>query len=303
VGAPDVIVAHLFHAYIAARIFGRLFRRVPVISVYHSSLEPPVRCAVERATMGLTEYYVTVGRDGADFAREKLHVPKRKLRIIHNGIDVDSFINPAVPREITRKSFGFTESDFVIGCMARFHPVKDHATLLRAFHLLRKRGRTNAKLLLVGKGEEGERLRALAGELKLLGDVIFAGFRSDLPELYAAVDAVCLTSVLEGMGITLLEAMAAGLPVVATSAPGIVSLLHDRENALLAPMRDFEGIAAALETVITQPELARAIAQEGQRQVRENFSLEKCLRAYQELVEDIAGPAPPFTRQAGNRLK
>jgi glycosyltransferase involved in cell wall biosynthesis len=188
--APGLIVAHLFHSYMAARILGRVMRRIPVISVHHSSGQGPSRSFLDKMTLGLTEYFVTVSADGAKYAREELGVPERKLRMIPAGVDIERLRHPSVSRDEMRRSFGFTESDFVIGCVARFHPVKDHATLLRAFHLLRKRGRTNAKLLLVGKGEEGERLRALAGELKLLGDVIFAGFRSDLPDLYAAMDAV-----------------------------------------------------------------------------------------------------------------
>jgi glycosyltransferase involved in cell wall biosynthesis len=289
VGAPDVIIAHLFHAYTTARIFGRLFRRIPVISVFHSTDQPPVRCAIDRATRGLTEYFVTVSEDGAAFAREKLGIPKRKLRVIYNGVNVEAMESPSVPREVTRKSFGFAEGDFVIGCVARLHPVKDHETLLRAFQILRKRGRENAKFLLVGDGGDAQKLRALAEQLHLLGDVIFAGFRTDLPDLYAAMDAVCLTSLREGLPTTLLEAMAAGVPIVATDAPGTVSLLRHRENGLLAPMKDADGIASGLETVMAQPELVQALVEAGRREVKEKYSLEQCLRGYQAVIEDIAG--------------
>jgi glycosyltransferase involved in cell wall biosynthesis len=293
VGAPDVIVAHLFHTYITARILGCLFRRVPVISVYHSSWQPPLRCAIDRATMGLSEYFVTVSEDGAAFARDKLNVPRHKLRTIYYGVDIEKLTSPALPREEVRKSFGFGEGDFVIGCVARLHNVKDHETLLRAFRLLRQR-RTNARLLLVGKGDEAGKLRELAAGLRLLGDVIFAGFRSDLPELYAAMDATCYTSRREGFGIAALESMAVGLPVVATSAPGLTTFLRHKENSLLAPVGDAIGIASALEAIMTQPELAQAITKSAKEEVKTKFSLARVLEQYKELVEDITGPAQPL---------
>ncbi len=289
---PDLIIAHLFHSYMTARLLGRMMRRVPVISVYHSSGQGRGRSLLDKLTLGLTEYYVTVSEDGAKYGRETLGVPERKLKVISPGVDFERILNPSMPREAMRRSLGYSESDFVVGCVARFHPVKDHETLLRAFKILRLR-RPNAKLLLVGKGDELPRMRALAEELGLLGDVVFAGYRCDVPELYGAMDAYCLTSKREGMPQVILEAMAAGVPVVATEAPGITSILRHKANSLLAPIGDAESIADALEAIATQPSLAAIITCAARKDV-ERHSLTHYLEQYQALVEDIIGPATPF---------
>lgn len=292
---PGLIIAHLFHSYMTARVLGRMMRRIPVISVLHSSGQGRWRTLLDKLTLGLTEYYITVSDDGAKYAREALGVPGRKLRIIPAGIDIERLRYPSVSREEMRKSFGFAPGDFVVGCVARFHPVKDHETLLGAFKILRQRI-PQAKLLLAGKGDELPKIRASAQDKGLLGDVVFAGFRRDLPELYAAMDAACLTSLSEGTPTTMLEAMAAGLPIAATSAPGISALLRHRENALLAPVGDAAGIAAALEAIATQPELAGSLTALAAQEVAAKYSLERFLGQYRELVEDIIGPATPFTR-------
>jgi L-malate glycosyltransferase len=292
---PGLIIAHLFHSYMTARVLGRMMRRIPVISVLHSSGQGRGRSFLDRLTLGFTEYYVIVSEDGAKYAREALGVPGRKLRMIPAGVDIEGLRHPKVSREEMRKSFGFAEGDFVVGCVARFHPVKDHETLLSAFKILRQRI-PHAKLLLAGKGDELPKIRASAQDKGLLGDVVFAGFRRDLPELYAAMDAACLTSLSEGMGITLLEAMAAGVPIAATSAPGISALLRQRENALLAPVGDAAGIASALEAIATQPELANQLTASATEEVEAKYSQTIFLGQYQALVEDIIGPALPFAR-------
>jgi len=125
---------------------------------------------------------------------------------------------------------------------------------------------------------------------------VFTGFRRDLPEIYASMDASCLTSLSEGTPTAMLEAMAVGLPIAATSAPGISALLRHRGNALLAPVGDAAGIAGALQTLATQPELARALAVTASAEVEAKYSLSRCNAQYQELVEDIVGPTLPFAR-------
>lgn len=288
---PDLIIAHLFHSYILARMLGRLLRSIPVISVLHSSGQGWAHNVIDRMTIGLTEYFVTVSADGAQFARDALHVPNHKLRVIPPGIDFERMLNPAESREATRRSLGFADDNYVIGCLARFHPVKDHATLLRAFGIFRQR-RPGARLLLVGEGHELPRVRRLVENMGLTAEVVFAGYRGDVPELYAAMDAFCLTSRREGMPRVILEAMVAGKPIVATRAPGIMSVLRHGDNSLLAPIGDAQGIADALETIAAEPGLVGAITSAAKEEVAK-FSLARYLNAHQALVENIIGPAQP----------
>lgn len=285
---PGLIIANLFHSYMLARLLGRMLHRIPVVSVLHSSEQGIARTILERMTLGFTEYFVAVSEEGAKYARETIKVPDRKLKVISPGVDFERIVNPSMPREAMRRSLGYSESDFVIGCVARFHPVKDHPTLLRAFKLLNER-RPEARLLLVGGGEDFNKISALAETLGLLGKVRFTGYRRDVPDLYNAMDAYCLTSKREGMPQVILEAMAAGVPVVATEAPGIISILRHEANSLLAPIGDAESIAGALEAIAAQPGLAATIACAARKDV-ERHSLAFYLEQYQELVESIIGP-------------
>lgn len=285
---PNLIIANLFHAYISSRILGKLLKRISVVSVFHSSGQGRWRSLLDRLTMQLSDCFVAVSNDSAQFAREELRVPEKKLRFIPNGVDVEWLRSPQAPREETRKQLGLAERDFVIGCVARFHPVKDHETLLRAFEKLRrsKEGK-HARLLLVGKGEDGLKVRALAEQLRLLEHVVFTGFRRDLPEIYSAMDAFCLTSRHEGMPTAVLEAMAATRPVVATEVPGTSDVLHHGQNALLAPAGDATAIALALSRIINDPELASRLTRQASADVSERYGIKACAAAYCTLIREL----------------
>jgi len=253
-----------------------------------SMCEHSQKLAVELGYKAMQFNFVAVSNDSAQFAREELRVPEKKLRFIPNGVDVEWLRSPQAPREETRKQLGLAERDFVIGCVARFHPVKDHETLLRAFEKLRrsKEGK-HARLLLVGKGEDGLKVRALAEQLRLLEHVVFTGFRRDLPEIYSAMDAFCLTSRHEGMPTAVLEAMAATRPIVATEVPGTSDVLHHGQNALLAPAGDATAIALALARIINDPELASRLTRQASADVSERYGIKACAAAYCTLIREL----------------
>lgn len=290
---PSLVIAYLFHPYLVARILGKLFRRIPVISSFRSGGQEKWRSFLDRMTMPLTDFYVVPSEDSARFAREELRVPEKKLRVIPIGLDIAWLRSPNIPREQTREQLGLAEQDFVIGCVARFHPVKDHETLLRAFKELRgsEEGKYS-KLLLVGKGEDDLKVRSLTEKLELLEHVVFAGFRRDLPEIYSAMDAACYTSRMEGLGNAAVEALSVGLPVIATSAPGFTTYLRHEQNALLAPVGDPKAISRAIARVISEPELASRISRQASADALERYSLKACSTAYDALIRELLGSPP-----------
>jgi len=287
---PDIIIAHLFHPSVAARFFGRLFRGIPVISVFHSTRQERWRTAIDRLTLPLTAKYVVVSEDGAKFAKEALSVDDCRLVVIANGVDAKSFQSPARSREQVRHELGMNGQATVVGCVARFHPQKDHRTLVQAFkraHMAN--ARQELKLLLVGTGAEMTAIRQLVEKLGLREHVTFTGFRRDLPELYAAMDVYAQTSRHEGLPTSILEAMSAGLPIAATGAPGITSVLRDGENALLAPVGEVKAVADRITRLVQEPELAGRLSATAKRQAETEYSLETCMDAYYNLALSVLG--------------
>ena len=142
-------------------------------------------------------------------------VPREKIRIVHNAIDIGRYAFDPVARDRERKAAGL-EASFVVGSTGRLEYQKNHAFLLRAFRLLKEKA-GNAKLMLVGEGRLKGELEDLAKELGIYEDVLFMGWRDDVPQLLQAMDVYCLPSRFEGLGIGLVEAQSAGLACIAST--------------------------------------------------------------------------------------
>jgi sugar transferase (PEP-CTERM/EpsH1 system associated) len=203
-----------------------------------------------------------------------------RMRVIHNGVDVAA-IERADARGV-REEFGLAPGAFVIGTVARFQETKDLATLVRGFAQLRQT-HAPARLLLIGDGAERGRLEQLARDLNVAGDVLITGLRHDVPRLLRALDVFALTSLSEGLPISVLEAMAASLPVVATSVGMLPELLREGENGFLVEPRAVEKLAARLALLADDLELGRSMGAAGRQQVEREFSLAAMLRRYEEL--------------------
>src|SRR5262249_20822565 len=142
-----------------------------------------------------------------------------------------------------------------VGCIARFHPVKDHATLVRAFAVV-ARTCPDVDLLLAGDGPLRGQLESLAAELGIASRVLFLGVRKDVPEILQAIDVFAMTSLSEAASLTVLEAMAAGRPVVVTDVGGNPELVRHGCDGLLVGRADAGGAASALRRLLADPALA-----------------------------------------------
>lgn len=223
-----------------------------------------------------------------------------KLRVVPNGVAVDRMQRARADGEgaALRRSWGFQPGDFVVGMVAIFAPWKGHEIFLRAAGRLRQQIPT-AKFVLVGDdiydtaGHGGRRreLDALARELGLGEAVRFAGFLGEgIAAAYAALDVMVHASTEpEPFGRTAIEAMAAGTPVVAAAAGGMVDIVQDGDSGLLTPPGDVAALAAALARLHANPALRLRLAEAGLRRVRQRFSEEVVGRAvaaiYAELLE------------------
>ncbi|MEZ5320110.1 MAG: glycosyltransferase, partial [Vicinamibacterales bacterium] len=211
----------------------------------------------------------------------------RPIEVIENGIDPERY-EPAGDRDALRARLGLAASRRYVAAIARFHPVKDHAMLLRAFARVAAE-RADADLLLVGDGPLRPALEAQVASLGLERRVRFLGVRHDVPDLLAASDVFVLSSVSEAASITLLEAMATGLPVVVTEVGGNPEIVRQGVDGRLTPRGDAEAFSAALTAVLADPAGAREMGRNGAARVREVYRLDRTIARYDALYRALAG--------------
>lgn len=187
-----------------------------------------------------------------------------KFRTILNGVDIDKFSTREY-REDVRARWGFSKNHFVVGMVANFRKVKNHACLVKATALL-KGSYPNLRLVFVGKGFLGDpessesEVRKLIDELGLKGRVILTGYQENIPEMLSMFDVFCLPSISEGLPVSVLEAMAAGVPVIGSQVKGLKEIIKDRETGLLFVDDNEYHLARAVEELMTSRALSQTLA-------------------------------------------
>jgi glycosyltransferase involved in cell wall biosynthesis len=197
-------------------------------------------------------------------------VDRRRCVLLENGIDTDEFRRRGDAVQ-ARERLGVPGGRFLIGGAGRLSAEKGFDVLVRAVDQLLKAGR-DVGLVIVGEGDEGPRLRALIAELGRGDRVQLLGFRSDVKEVYQALDVFALSSHREGLPNVLLEAMALQVPVIATRVAGVPRLVRDGENGLLVEAGDAAGLAAGLARLADDAGLRSRLGQAGRRTVEERYS-------------------------------
>lgn len=214
-----------------------------------------------------------------------------QYRLIRSGIEVEHYRVPAGTRARVRASLGLADGQFVFGNVGRLSPQKAPTDLVEAFARV-ARAHPEACLLLVGDGPLRGEVESLIARLGISDRVTLLGLRRDVPELIAAFDAFLLASLWEGLPRTILQAMAAGLPVVATRVDGVSDAVRDGETGYLVPPADSPALADRMERLISNPETSRALGQAGCARV-DTFSARHMVAQlsglYEELVHGGAG--------------
>ena len=233
--------------------------------------------------------YVPVSGDLQRWLHEVVGIPIAKTLLIDNGVDTERFAPPAAgapPEDL----WGFGPGCFVIGSVGRIQDVKDHASLLDAFIAARSADPmpgARLRLVLVGDGPLLAGLRAKATQAGLDGVVVFAGARSDIDRVMRSFSLFALSSIAEGMPVTLLEAMACALPVVSTRVGGIPELVKDDVNGTLVPARAPHELARAILAYAAAPELAARHGAAARATVEQRYSLRAMLAAYTGLYDKM----------------
>lgn len=288
---PEILHAFLGFANLAASLVGRLLG-VPVVIWSYRDVEvwkTRVHWMVDRMGVRWADAITCCSDAVRQFVLAHLNGQVSKLVTIHNGIDPDLFSSPRVA---SRSELTLRDGGFVIGTISRLdEPKKGLTVLLQALANVAGRDGVPAwQWLLVGEGPARDRLRTLAAELGLSGQVVFAGMRRDVASLLPAMDLFVCPSLYEGFGIAIVEAMAAGRPVIASAAGGIPEIVVHEETGLLVPPGDAVALADAIVALLTRPDRARAMGARGRERAREKFSIASAVRRHQQLYESLSAP-------------
>lgn len=286
-----VVHSHNFSTWLYTTLAVRsLGKRRPIhVHTEHSNVEPsPRRYRLERWLARFTAHTVAVSEYVKNTMVGEIAIPASRVRVIYNGIDTIRFAPDPERRERVRSMLGIPADDVVIGVVARLAPIKDHANLLQALARMRVGAVRRLRLLVVGDGPERARLEAACATLHLSERVSFLGERRDTADLLNAFDIYALCSLNEGMNLTLLEAMSAGLPVVTTAVGGSPEIVADGDTGLLVPASQPDALAQALQRMVDIGDERREWGVRGRARVLARFSQDGMLRSYLQLYEPAA---------------
>jgi sugar transferase (PEP-CTERM/EpsH1 system associated) len=242
------------------------------------------RNRVRRLLAPIVTRFVTVSDDLRRWLVREVGVPARKVVTICNGVDTSRF-SPG-DRTAARAALGLAIDRTLVGTVGRLDPVKDQAGLVRAFAGVRARNRA-AALVIVGDGPCRGELAGLITALGLSEQALLLGECHDVPRVLAALDLFVLPSIAEGISNTVLEAMATGLPVVATRVGGNPELVEDGVTGTLVPRQDPEALASAITRYLDDDGWRRAHGEAARRRAVERFSLDRMCAGYTRLYADL----------------
>lgn len=287
---PKVLHLHSSKAGLLGRLAGKL-TGVPQILFtahgfsFHAQLHPiamRVFAFLERTLAPLADVIVPVSDYDRQRALQFRVCEPERLHCVPNGISPSRF--EGHDRAGMRAALGMPEETVLVGMVARFAHPKDHEGLLEAMRPLLSDSDA-VRLVLIGGGPEMPRIRRLAETLGVAGQVVFLGDRDDIPQLLAALDLFVLTSKFEGLPISVLEAMAAGLPVIASEVGGVPELVTHGETGMCVPAEDVEALREALCSLIADPAARERLGRKGRERARTEFTATKTVRGIEALYK------------------
>lgn len=281
-----VLHTHLFLPGLVGRLAGLLAGTPVMITHEHGKTlwKRWYHRWFERMMLPVTDLRIAVSEDILELRAEHEHTPRSKLRLVHNAVDPALFEVTEEVRMAKRKELGL-EGRFVVGTVGRLVDAKSFDVLLEVAREVCTR-KPDARFVIVGEGPLGEKLKALAASYGLNDLVLFAGQRSDIPELMAAMDIYIITSKREGLPLSLIEAMMSGKPVVATAVGGIPDTISHEAEGVLVPPGDTGAIAEAVLSLAGDAARRERLAAGARKTAAERYSPGKILEDLERIYSE-----------------
>lgn len=294
----DIVNAHHFMPMVYAFYGCKIFNHTKVVFTEHSEWEIKrvswLWKKIGHFILKRSNGNVGVTDRVSQLIQKQFNLHPSETIAIQNGVNLHTFSHD-IKKELSLKNeLGLRHNTKIIGIVANFRQIKNHLFLLKAFFELIKEF-NDVKLLLIGEGYEDDsensesEIRDYVRRKALNKNVIFLGYRTDIPTLLGIMDIFCLTSFKEGMPISLIEAMAAGLAVVGTDVEGIQDMIINGKNGFLVKVDDIEGLKRILSRLLQDKTLRETCGHESRALATSRYSLQRCVHEYQKLFASVLG--------------
>lgn len=244
---------------------------------------------IRRIYSPFVKHYIALSRDLADYLHHPVGISSKRVTQIYNGVDAIRFHQAENRQPIPGSPFNAPEY-WIVGTAGRMQTVKDQTNLAKAFVLAIRQApelRERLRLIMVGEGPLRQESQAILQTEGIADLAWLPGERHDIPVVMRGLDCFVLPSIAEGISNTILEAMASGLPIVATAVGGNTELVEEGKNGLLVPAANPARLAEAIIQLAQQPELAQSMGQHGRQLVEQNYSMDAMIRNYQRLYDRL----------------
>jgi 1,2-diacylglycerol 3-beta-glucosyltransferase len=290
----DLINAHHFGPFFYT-FLATLGTNTKIVYTEHSRWQleqlSGLKKIINRLMLFRTDAVIAISNQIEQYYLEKLKLSPNKVHLIKIGIDLSLYQKKGVSN--LRNDLPIGEDELVIGSIAHIRPEKNHKFLINAFQLVLKKF-PNIRLILAGEDQMNGEMKCLAKQLGIEENVIFLGKRDDVPAILNIIDLFCLTSFHEGMPLTILEAMACGVPVIGTDVIGINELISHKSNGILVPIDNVEELADSIVSILKDSRLRGNLSKTGIRFIQENYSLDNKIIDYRKLFNGLCSIKGPF---------
>lgn len=282
-----VVHTHMFSAAMWGRLAG-LKAQVPVLVTTEHGKENWKKwwqSRLDRWLSGHTFRHIAVSEDVREIRMQRDGVPAERIVVVPNGVPIPGQVGDQAARNRVRREFGLAQNQPVMGSVGRMIAAKGYPVLLEALALARREIH-ELHWLQIGDGPDREDLKAQAAAMGLSGNITFAGRRTDIGDLLETMDVWVMSSIREGLPVALLEAMAAGKPIVATRVGGIPDAVEHRVSALLAEEGDPASLAQAIVRLFQDPELAAKLSAAAQARASAAYSISAVADQIESIYRD-----------------